>query len=228
VNRQEVDQLYHLLRVASNAVREQGVNSKTGLTPQEEVNVFRGLCNHLLGGGDYPALIRFSQYYGERFLLESTLRAVRGTEWQFSRVVELGAGLGWLGRGVAAGLGSLPTLFVDKRSWVLIDVVANLETEAGIEVVLNQLKEGDLIVAADLLHCLDNPTEVIGHFSKWPLAALEYCSANTDHDTSYCTQIGRYGATPIMPEDFRDMFPGRKVDIVDLEPYILLLVDKEE
>ncbi|GAI25447.1 unnamed protein product, partial [marine sediment metagenome] len=104
-------------------------------------------------------------------------------------------------------------------------LVADLETDQGMAKVLSAMKDGDLIVAADLLHCLDDPKDVMLHFSKWPMAILEYCPANKKYAGSYSTQIERYGATPIAPESFMDMFPGRKVDIVDMDPYILLLVE---
>lgn len=235
MNKEQVDQLYHLLRVASNitgeatmAIEGKPMSIKTGLTPHEQVSVLYGLCRHLLAGGDYSALVRFSQYYGLSYLLGPTYESIRQKEWEFTRVVELGAGLGWLGRGLASKFGFLPPLFVDKRPWVLIDVVADLETESGREDVLRRLRADDLIIAADFLHCLGNPEEVMKYFSGWPAAILEYSPADIECAESYSIQIGRYGASSIMPETFREMFPGRKVDIVDLDPYILLLVDKGE
>lgn len=232
MDKEQVDELYHLLRVASS-ISEEGaaivldgkpIDPKTGLTPQEEVGVLYGLCRHLLAGGDYAALVRFSQYYGERFLLGPTHSAIGKMGWTFTRVVEFGAGLGWLGRGLAAKFGPLPTLFIDKRSWVLIDVVADLETEEGRSRVLSLLMDGDLIVMSDLLHCLDNPREVMGDFARWPMAILEYSPTRQDYGHSYSAQISRYGAKPIGPEIFYDFFPNRHIDARDLDPYVLLLV----
>lgn len=235
MNKEEVDQLYHLLRVASNidvgtytTVNGRPADYKTGLTPAEEVSVLYGLCRHLFAGGDYLALVQFSQYYGSRFLLDPIYEAIREKGWKPSRIVEFGAGLGWLGRGLAFKLGFLPTLSVDKRPWTLIDVLADLETEEGIAKVLAELSPGDLIVAADVLHCLDDPREVMEHFLEWPVAALEYCPADTEYVESYSTQISRHGASPLVPETLRGSFPDRSVDITNLDPYMLLLVESKK
>lgn len=233
MNKEQIDEFYHLLRVASNIAGESAtmvlggkpMDFKTGLTPQEQVDVLYGLCQHLLAGGAYSALVKFSQYYGERFLVDPTFHAIGRKNWTFTRIVEFGAGLGWLGRMLAAKFGLLPALFVDKRAWVLIDVVADLETEEGRAKVLSRLKDGDLIVTADLLHCLDDPKEVMEPFSKWPMAVLEYCPVRTDYRVSYSTQISRYGAAPIDPELLQDIFSNRYVDAEDLDPYVLLLVE---
>lgn len=226
MNKEQIDELYHLLRVTSNIVQGKPVNLKTGLTPAEEVSVLYGLCRHLLAGGDYNALIKFSAYYGERFLLEPTYRAIQRQNWSPTRVVDFGSGLGWLGRGLAANLGLLPTLFVDKRPWTLVDVVADLETEEGRTRVFSMMKDGDLIVMSDFLHCLDNPKEVMEPFSRWPVAALEYCPTRVDYRDSYSTQVSRYGAKPVSSEALQDIFPSRRIDAEDLDPYILLLVDR--
>lgn len=225
MTREEIDQLYHLLRKVSNIAGE--IDTTTGLTPAEEISVYEGLCRHLLSGGDYLALVRFSSYYGTKFLVEPTYEATKKTGWEFSRIVEFGSGLGWLGRGLSARLGLLPCMFIDKRPWTLTDVVADLETEKGREQVLGEMRDGDLIVMCDFLHCLDNPEEVLEPFSKWPMVVLEYMPTNPGHRKSYFTQISRYGATPFHPEGVTGVFealPGRSVDAVDLDPYLLFLV----
>lgn len=225
MKKEQLDELYHLLRVASNHASNTMV--KTGLSDLEVIDTIGGLSKHLLAGGDYPALIKFSMYYGRRFLLKPTYEAIEHTSWQFDRIIELGAGTGWLGRGLSAELDLLPCVFIDKRPWVLIDTIADLETKEGRQEVLGLLKDGDLLVMADLLHCLKTPKEIMSCFSKWPMAILEYCSTDTEYMESYTTQIARYGANPVMVESYADMFPDREVEIVDLDPYILILVDKE-
>jgi len=216
MNKEQIDELYHLLRVASNS------------DDQDERSTLFGISKHLLAGGDYLSLVQFSRYYGERFLLGPTRDAILKTDWHTDRVVEFGAGLGWLGRGLAAQLGFRPCLFVDKRQWTMIDVIADLETEQGIQKVLSTMKDGDLIVMSDLLHCLEDPKAIMSHFSDWPTAILEYCPIDADRLESYITQIERYGANPLLPTDLVGVFPNRKVDAVDLDPYVLLLVDKEK
>ncbi len=223
MNKEQVDELYHLLRVVSN-MKDTGAAGMEWFV-QEEIDTIYGITRHLLAGGDYLALVKFCAYYGRRFLLQRVCDKLTETGWNPSRIVDLGAGLGWLGRGVATHFETVPCLLVDKRPWALIDIVANLETEEGLNKVLSVMKDGDLIVASDLLHCLDDPKGIMSQFSKWPMAILEYCPTDIEYATSYSTQLKRYGATSIEPDDFAGVFPGRKVDMADLDPYILLLVE---
>ncbi len=59
MNKAQIDELYHLLREASNSMNKAIIDSVTGLTAGEEGDIIMGLSRHLLGGGDYPALVRF-------------------------------------------------------------------------------------------------------------------------------------------------------------------------
>lgn len=217
MDKAKLDTLYYLLREVSNEASSQ--------QSSELADVVYRLAGHLLAGTNYLGLVRYSRYYGEQFLLQPTYEAICKKDWSPTRFVEFGAALGWLCRGLASKFKIKDVLTIDKRAWTAIDLVADLETAQGIKSVQEVMKDGDVIVAADLLHCLKNPREVMLNFLKWPIVALEYCSADTDYMESYTTQIARYGADPIMPETFGEMFPGRRVDAVDLEPYILLLVD---
>lgn len=223
MDKEQIDNFYHLLRVVSNSKQ-----ADLALTVHENINIFSGLSRHLLGGGDYLALVQFLQFYGVKFLLDPTFERLSKTGWKYDRVVEFGAGLGWLGRGIAAKAGLLPTVFVDKRAWTLTDVIADLETMAGTEQVLELMKPNDLIVMSEFLHCLDAPKRVMEPFGRWPILALEYCPTNPAHRDSYDVQIKRYGARPVDPSEYPQIFHDRMVDMVDLDPYILILVSKEE
>jgi len=226
MEKQEIDQLYHLLRQASNISEDHKINTKTCLTPQEQVDVFYGLCRHLLAGGDYSALVKFSQFYGSSYLVEPTFNAIKTVGWQPKRIVEFGAGLGWLARGLSARFGMMPYLLVDKRPWPLIDLVADLETKEGRDLILNALREDDLIVACDLIHCLDDPNEIMDDFSSWPTIILEYYPVNEEFKESYSLQIHRYGAYPLTSiRQLEDVFPNRTSCTTDIDPYILMLVD---
>jgi hypothetical protein len=226
LEKKEIDQLYHLLRRASNITDEEWSRLKTTLTPQEQVNIFYGLARHLLAGGDYLALVQYSQFYGECFLVDPVFNAIKKARWEPSRIVEFGAGLGWLSRGLAAKFGLLPTMLVDKRPWPLINVIADLETKKGVSEVSHNMKKGDIIVMCDVLHCLDDPYEVMANFSRWSIAILEYMPSDDNLKESYSTQILRYGASPIGHiEGLDGVFPGRKSTTIDLDPYILLLVE---
>lgn len=225
MQRKEIDQLYHLLRVTSNLSGEHTIDTKCSLTPQEKIDVIYGLCRHLLAGGDYMALIKFSQLYGESFLIDPTFNAIKKVGWQFGRIVDFGAGLGWLGRGLSAKFGMTPVLFVDKRPWPLINLVADLETPEGREKVLNEMREDDMIVACDFLHCLDDPEEVMSDFSEWPTVILEYCPSNPEYLDSYSAQIERYGASPILKLYLSTTFSGRVMAAFSVDPYTLTLVE---
>lgn len=214
MTKEELDRLYHLLRVASNSQL------------REETHTILGLGRHLLAGGDYLSLIQYSAYYGGHLLVKPTVEAIQKAGWSPNRIVEFGAGLGWLGRGLAAGLGMLPTLFVDKRPWTLIDAFADLEGEQGRQRVLSMMARGDLIVMADFLHCVSKPEEILEAFADWPMAILEYCPTDVDYADSYREQLTRYGANPMPAEAYEEMFPGRVMDAVDLDPYVLLLVER--
>lgn len=213
MKKEQVDELYHLLRVASN--------------DPDWSTVVRGLANHLLAGGDYLGLIQYSRLYGESFLLDEFADAVKNAGWKPSRIVEFGAGLGWLGRGVAARFGYLPCLFIDKRPWPMIDIMADLETENGRSWALGEMREGDLVVASDFIHCVNDSKKVLEPFSKWPMAILEYCPTSDEYRASYSVQIHRYGAIPAVLDTamIEGIFPDRKIDIVEMDPYILLLVE---
>lgn len=222
MDKSQLDELYHLLRAVSNEGHAQ--------QSPEIVNAIHGLSTHLLAGGDYLKLIQYCAYYGETYLLQPTITAIKATGWKPERIVEFGAGLGWLGRNLSAGFGYLPTLFIDKRQWALIDMVADLETELGIERVLDMLKPGDVIVMSDFLHCTVEPGAILAAFSKYPMAILEYMPTDEDWAESYTTQLGRYGGNPINDVGWLALLSrtGRKTDAKDLDPYALVLIDKEE
>jgi len=187
MDKEDIDRLYHLLRKVSNTTER---NSPLP-------NMIYGLSRHLLAGGDYLSLIQFLSYYGETFLVEPVTKALKESGWKFDRVVELGAGLGWLGRRIAINYDNCPALFVDKRPWTMIDLVADIETPEGMTQVLNTLKQDDLIVMSEFVHCLNNPIEVLEQFSRWPKLIIEYQSENLEHHESYTRQIQRYGAGQI-------------------------------
>lgn len=183
-----------------------------------------GITTHLAGypDGDYSGLLKFLTYYGEKYLLPHAIKVLETNRMKFSRVVDFGSGLGWLGRGIAHYAGDLPTLFVDKREWVLTDVVADLESKRGRDRVLEEMKEGDLIVMCELLHCLDNPEKVLRPFTKWPMLVIEYHPWSAGFMQSYNKQIAKFDCVPI--KDFRSIFPGCKITSHSLDPYAFLLV----
>lgn len=219
MRKDQIDELYYLLRETSNEGHRQ---QSTEIT-----DAMYGLAGHLLAGRDYLRLVQYSKYYGDKFLLEPTYEAIRRRGWVPERFVDLGAGLGWLGRGLASKFKIASILSVDKRRWAVIDVLADLETPKGIRELQELLKEGDIIVMSDFLHCVENPHEILTAFSEHPMAVLEYSSTNPDYARNYRDQLERYGGDYIDPEELTRMLSdlGRTVDIEDLDPYILVLID---
>ncbi len=215
MNKMQIDELYHNLRKL-NVIED--VQQKEALA---------GIASHLtVKGGDYNGLLRFLDYYGEKFILPVASRFLDSQRVLYSRVVEFGSGFGWLGRGIANSHGQLPMMFVDKRQWVSTDVVADLETTNGRERILGALKPSDLIVMSELLHCLDNPEKVLKPFAKWPMLVVEYHAWNFEYMKSYNEQIAKFDCVPI--GSLKSVFPKRKSVGVPCEPYNILFVYPEE
>lgn len=184
-----------------------------------------GIVSHLTRPqGDYTGLLRFLSYYGETFLLPSIVEQLRSASkvLRFSRIVDLGAGFGWLGRGISNAFNLMPAVFVDKRQWVLIDIVADIESKNGVKRVLDVLRDGDLIVMSELLHCLNDPEETLRPFTKWPILAVEYWPLDALLRASYNDQIKKFSCKPI--GNIRDVFPSSKIHTHVMDPYTMWLV----
>ena len=214
MDRNEVDQLYHHLRT----LRLQG--------SYEQKQAVRGITLHLTSeAGDYPELLTFLDYYGRVYLLPKVVKALQTHKnfFQFDHIVEIGAGTGWLGRGLTTilELESLAVL-VDKRQFTLIDIVADVETPQGQARVCDELRPNDLIVMSEALHCFSNPRNVIKRFESWPMVVIEYSPINISYKTSYEKQLSLYGASPI--SDCRSLFPNSIVQPVPDDTHCILLV----
>lgn len=210
MDKSSIDILYHKLRELS----------LTDDTQQKEA--IEGITNHLTKGGDYIGLLRFLTYYGEHFLIEPAFNALNLSQIYPQRIVEFGAGFGWLGRGLAQRLNNIPTLFVDKRQYALIDIVADLESKNGRARVLDELKDGDVIVMSEFVHCMNNPQSAMKQFKRWPLLIIEYYSSRVDMMRSYNNQIKAYGAEPL--DNIRKVFPSFGVQMYHREPYSITVL----
>lgn len=199
MQRDKVDELYHNLRL---------LNLSESTTEKEAI---LGITAHLTApGGDYIGLLRYLSWYGENFLLNDVNLLLNNRGAQFDRVVDFGAGFGWLGRGISNAHDALPTLFVDKREWTLIDIVADLESSEGRKRIYDALKPGDLIVMSELLHCLDDPQAVLDPFRFWPMLIIEYAAWSNTYMDSYRRQISKLGCKPI--GNIGDIFPRRAIN----------------
>lgn len=212
MDKKQLDELYHNLRVLC----------VTGDLPQKDA--VAGIVSHLTRPqGDYTGLLRFLDYYGGEYILPHVVKLLSSHEHKlrFTRVVDIGAGFCWLGRGISNAFGQMPALFIDKRQWPLIDTVADIEAKNGAKRVLEELRHGDLIAMSELLHCLGNPQEALRPFSPWPVLIVEYMTKNTQYYKSYNAQIKKFGCVP--PMNIKDIFPTSTVYAEIADPYMVWL-----
>lgn len=220
MNQQQLDELYHLLRLASN---ELGIVGRVVL----------GLAHHLSDvEGDYSRLLAFSSYYGNKYLVSPVCKIIKDSYGglEFNRVVELGAGNGWLAEGICRVVWGEPTisncLLVDKRQWrTSKTMLLDLETSDGVSDLLEELRPTDLVVSCDFLHCIDNPASLIGDLETYNMVMLEYIPVNIHHRKSYREQLTRYGAKPFETRaDFMALFDPWQTELCTLEPYAVAMV----
>lgn len=226
MEKDKVDELYHQLR---------SVYLNDDITEKEAI---MGITSHLTqphsSQGDYNGLLRFLSWYGEKFLLQDVYDIMVKCELKPERIVELGAGLGWLGRGLARLYGNIPLMSVDKRQWVLIDVVADIESTNGRARVVDELKPKDVVVMSELIHCLDNPAETLYPFCAWPVVAVEYYPSmdapthaqaikTAEYRSSYNMQISRFHCNPV--DGFSEVFPNSKCQEFHHFPHTIVVAE---
>ena len=212
-----IDELYHQLRLVS-------------LDDPETQRAIRSLCNHLTGYS-YEGLLEYSHWYGEKYTLPSVIKVLEAwrdpiRERKYTRVVDLGAGSGWLGLGLSRYL-DVPVIGVDKREWAGITFKVDLERTSGLTQLTMILRPDDLLVMCDFLHCLDRPSLILKVLNPWDMLILEYGGlAKTAHTNSYTQQIKKYGANPISWEQIYSILVDlRRGDLVceALDTYNLIL-----
>lgn len=225
MNKDQIDELYHLLRVASNNARLSMVDIDAGLTSAEVTSRIFGLARHLLSTPDYEALVMFSVMYGRKYLSIPTFKAIESIKP--TRIVDLGAGLGWLGRDLA-GKFEVPYLLVDKRPWIGIDLILDLESDTDLNKLVSVLKDGDLIVMCDFLHCVDKPAAIIDRLNKFYVVILEYSPSNIQYWNSYMTQLKNYGASALGKTAMKVAVKSRLLIEDAIEPYHLYVLGPDE
>jgi len=205
MNKAQLDELYHNLRVMSFS---------EDITQKEAVV---GIVSHLTTPqGDYGGLLRFLNYYGDKYLLDDAVKlyTTHISSPNSRRIVEFGAGLGWLGRGLSNRLTTKPPLLIDKRQRAGIDIVADIESTNGAARVLDALDDSDVIVMSELLHCLDDARATMRQFMPWPKLIIEYMPKgdsfkSASYQSSYNRQIGALGCKPV--SSIGDIFPGSDI-----------------
>lgn len=189
MNESQLSLMYHNLRELS----------VTDDVRQKEA--IRGLVSHLATDkGDYDGLLTFLDYFGETLLSPGVINFIQSLKerrgLKFSRVVELGAGYGWLGRALSNHY-KIPVISIDKRQHIGVDIVADIESLNGRERVIGELKEGDIIVMSELIHCLDDAVETLAPFTGYPVLIVEYNSTRRGFQGSYEKQISKFNCKPV-------------------------------
>lgn len=223
VVKEDIDLLYHLLRKVSN----KGEDWKR---PVE------GLFSHLMHGPYYNGLLDFEELYGILYLLPKVLKiaetelGIKGSV--INRVVDLGCGRGWLGRGFGMHF-KINTLLVDKRIEHIsprcntVVRCKDLETPKGLNWLRKALEPEDLVVMCDFLHCLEDPDELLEALPDGQaLIILEYTSP--EHYawlSSFYAQVKRYDAAAFSIERMIRMLKETRRQVPswwNLDPYTML------
>ncbi len=236
ITKDDMDTLYHLLRQISNS-------------DDEELKMsVNGIVTHLFEGPSYKSLVGYSQFYGRRYLIPKVLHAIKtdpslglNQPGRFDRIVDIGCGLGWLGRGLS-GHFNAQVLFIDKRDHISLQTMkewrelhfsfevryTDLEIEMGLGFLKSCLKDKDLVVMCDFLHCIDDPSSLLKLLAPWPMIILEYCSPkNYPWLCSFQKQLKRYGATAYHMGQLVTIVhnaTGIEPKYVALDPYLMLVV----
>lgn len=179
---EHLELLYHLLRSVSNEEN-----------PKQSEAVL-GLANHLLEEGSYEGLLAFLEFHGTNPNLILAVAALL-SKHKPQRLVDIGAGTGWLSRALTQLMGLEKPLCVDKRPWLGVSLLLDLENPENYLKLESKLSPGDCILACNFLHCIENPREFTVHFSSWPMVVIEYWPTIKSHQVSYLRQLYRYGAT---------------------------------
>jgi len=216
LSKEEVNELYHLLRRVSLSDN------------YEETFALQGLMQHLSTGGDYLSLLKFTDWYGSTFLAEAVRTAIVDFGVSFDRIVDIGSGLGWLGRTISSYFGMIPIVTIDKRRWTGVDYTLDIEEVEDLEKLISLLEKDDLVVMGQVVHCVRQPEVILQQFSHWPLLIVEYNAEHEKYGQSYIDQCIKYGAEPFIPDqDFiNTALPNRRTEIYQDEPYLIILADK--
>ncbi len=192
------DEFYHFCRMLSV--------SKDNEATLAAQYAFHHLVSEWRLGGNYPLLLRYSEYYGERFILP-TIRKIVGTLCATGAVltplvIDLGAGRGWLGNGLATP--ELPPILVDKRSWSPSIIVYDVERSEDLSALYSYIGEkgkgvspqNTFVVSCELLHCVKAATvkEVIAKFKNVTQIHICYEPLDGDMMRSYVEQTTEYGS----------------------------------
>ena len=195
-----IDQVYHQLRIAN-----------TELSDNERVELLYIAIHLLSKEGDYPSLLHFLSYYGSKFVIDDVVQLVGISGIKFNRIIELGAGFGWLSKGLGEKF-KVEYIQTDSRKWGNIRQVIDIETAQGIQELKNNLLPTDLIVMSDVIHCIKpgKRQSLIDSFPNNDILVLEYLPRNAAQMRSFTKQIRLKGCVPLDRNDMLSLTPRRR------------------
>ena len=198
-----IDAIYHQLRTANTDVSSEG---KVAL---------ERMARHLLSeDGEYPALLDFLAYYGAKYVLQDVINAIIHEDLKFNRVIELGAGYGWLSEGIGKCF-KVDYVKTDSRGWPGIHRVIDIESVRGLWELSTKLVPTDLVVMSDVIHCLEPEKRVtlMSTLKHNDVVVVEYLPTNTAHMRSFNKQIRAKGCIPVNRDDMMKL-AGEKRTVV--------------
>jgi hypothetical protein len=228
MEKEQVDQLYHLLRQLSNEAADPSttVDKLSQLTISEEAAAIKGLINHL-DKSNYPQLLSFSAVYGIKYILPAVAEIIKQNDVQVNRFLDVGCGNGWLGINLSLRFNKSHVL-IDKRRHRFDTIPLNLETPKDMEAFKSMLEDYDVITMCDFLHCVDDPKYILDSIPNNNIVVIEYIPSEESYMDSYKTQLTRYGASSFTHEELCDILYPRVLDIIDADPYEIFLLCEGE
>lgn len=190
-----------------------------------ESTAVTGLFDHLVlrkGKDSYESLLLYLRFYGAVYLLPPLVGII--DKLKPGRYIDIGCGNGWLGGGLS-GLTGKKALFFDKRKLFDEVVIADVETDSGINIIKDSLRESDVLLMCNFLHCITNPVQVVREFSEHKMVIIEYTPVDSNHLTAYAKQIKSLGAEFVDPVEvfLKAGIPHKEFNAYRLSSYIVLV-----
>ncbi len=228
MEKEQVDQLYHLLRQLSNEAADPSttVDKLSQLTVSQEAAAIKGLINHL-DKSNYPQLLSFSTMYGMKYIVPAVAKIIKQNNVQVNRFLDVGCGNGWLGINLSLRFNKSHVL-IDKREHIFGTIPLNFEIPKDMDTFKSMIADYDVITMCDFLHCVDNPKAILDAIPWNNIVVVEYIPSKESYMDSYKSQLARYGASSFTHEELCDILYPRVLDMIDADPYEIFLLCEGE
>lgn len=175
--------------------------------------------------GDYTGARSYLNELGAKLILPTALSImdILAPPLEFTRVVELGAGFGWMGRGISSYY-KLPYLSVDLSDYAPVDIIADIESPQGQRVITDRLLPLDLIVMSEVIHCLKDPISAMKPFWAWPMVVIEFWPAAISYCPIFNNGEKNYHLGHAPEKTIHDIFPNSKIRTFSIETHALWVI----